>query len=105
MIPTIDEKALQDALARPGAVLLDFWQQTCAPCRALEPRVERFVGEHPDAFRAYRIDVDAHPELTGRYDVTSIPTLILLHDGKEILRLDGLIGDTDLAQLLKSPQT
>lgn len=65
--------------------------------------MERFAREHPGAFRAYRIDVDAHPELTDRFDVMSIPTLILLHDGKEALRLDGLIRDTDLTQLLTSP--
>ena len=47
MIPTLDENTLRDALSQPGTVRLDFWQETCAPCRALEPRLERFAREHP----------------------------------------------------------
>ena len=67
------------------------------------PPAGPFAREQPDDFRAYRIDVDAHPGLADRFDIMSIPTLILLHDGQEILRLDGLIRDTDLTQLLTSP--
>ncbi|MBX3309009.1 MAG: thioredoxin family protein [Cryobacterium sp.] len=52
MIPTIDNNTLKDAISLPGLVLLDFWQETCAPCRSLEPRMERFAREHPDDFRA-----------------------------------------------------
>lgn len=62
---------------------------TCAPCRAVELRLERFTLGSPGAFRVYRIDVVALRELTGRFDVMSIRTLALLHDGKKSIRLDG----------------
>lgn len=65
MIPTTDENALTETSSEPGIVLLDFWQEACAPRRAWEPRMERFTREHSGAFRAYRIDVDAHPEFTN----------------------------------------
>lgn len=98
--PLVDEHSLAEALSGPGRVLLDFWQESCAPCRALEPRLERFTADHPGAFRPYRIDVDSQLALTRRLQVMSIPTLVLLQDGIEILRLDGLIRDSDLHRLL-----
>lgn len=83
-----------------GLVLLDFWQASCAPCRALEPRLEAFARAHRGAFTGYRIDVDTDQQTTSRYAVQSIPTLVWLRDGREIDRLDGLIRDNDLEQSL-----
>ncbi len=92
--------------AEPGLILLDFWQASCAPCRALEPRLERLAAARPGMFRGYRVDVDAQPELVARYDVMSIPTIAVLRDGSEITRLDGLIRDSDLEQALhEAPPT
>ncbi len=84
-----------------GLVLLDFYQATCAPCRALEPRLERFARQHRDQIEVYRIDIDHNPESPREHAVMSIPTLILLRDGTEIARLDGLIRDEDLEALLE----
>lgn len=81
-------------------MLLDFWQATCAPCRALEPRLAAFVDRHPGAFTGYRVDVDADPDTPSRFEVMSIPTLVLLRDGVEVARRDGLIRDPDLESLL-----
>ncbi|WP_171058899.1 MULTISPECIES: thioredoxin domain-containing protein [unclassified Arthrobacter] len=62
--------------ARPGLILLDFRQASCAPCRALETRVEQFARRRPGAFTGYRIDIDTDPGTATTYDVQSIPTLI-----------------------------
>jgi thioredoxin 1 len=85
-----------------GLVLLDFWQASCAPCRALEPRLERFAANHPGRFTGYRIDVDTDTPTVARYGVMSIPTLLLLRSGQEIARLDGLIRDEDLEEALRA---
>jgi thioredoxin 1 len=85
-----------------GLVLLDFWQASCAPCRALEPRLERFAANHPGRFTGYRIDVDTDTSTVARYGVMSIPTLLLLRSGQEIARLDGLIRDEDLEEALRA---
>ncbi|MBN9151178.1 MAG: thioredoxin family protein [Micrococcales bacterium] len=69
MIPTIDNNTLNDTLSLSGPVLLDFWHEACASCRALEPRMERFAREHPDVFRAYGIDADASIGLADRLTV------------------------------------
>lgn len=98
--PILDSAALSDALRTPGLVLLDFWQLSCAPCRALEPRLERFAQRHPSEFTGYRIDVDTDQDTPAAFDVRSIPTLVLLREGREVTRLDGLIRDSDLEQAL-----
>jgi thioredoxin 1 len=98
--PLIDASQLPAVTARPGVVLLDFWQASCAPCRALEPRLDRLSDAHPDEFQGYRIDVDTDQDTVTAYQVTSIPTIVLLRDGHEVARLDALIRDPDLEQAL-----
>lgn len=98
--PILDRDQVAAALDRPGLVLLDFWQASCAPCRALEPRLERFAQRRQGEFSGYRIDVDANPDTSVQFNVRSIPTLVLLRDGHEIARLNGLIRDADLDRAL-----
>ncbi|MGA5191447.1 thioredoxin family protein [Streptomyces griseoincarnatus] len=99
--PLLRRDDVAAATSRPGLVLLDFWQATCAPCRALEPRLEHLAQRHPGEFTGYRIDVDADRVTTADFDVLSIPTLILLHDGREAARLDGLIREADVDKALQ----
>jgi thioredoxin 1 len=98
--PILDPQQVTTVTAQPGLVLLDFWQASCAPCRALEPRLAEFAGQHPGAFDGYRIDVDADPATVDAFDVMSIPTVVLLRDGDEVARLDGLIRPDDLHAML-----
>lgn len=85
-----------DSAISTGLVLLDFWQESCAPCRALEPRLEAFARAHRGAFRGYRIDVDSDPGTAARFAVMSIPTLIWFLDGQRVGLLDGLVLEPDL---------
>jgi thioredoxin 1 len=56
--PLITSHELSEVTTRPGVTLLDFWQASCAPCRALEPRLDQFSDAHAGKFEGYRIDVD-----------------------------------------------
>ncbi|WP_363331260.1 thioredoxin family protein [Microbacterium sp. SCN 69-37] len=85
---------------RTRAGVTGFLAGQLCPCRALEPRLDRFASANPGAFEGYRIDVDAQPDIVKRYSVMSIPTIIVLRNGRETARLDGLIRDSDLAELL-----
>lgn len=104
IFPLITSRQLADA-AGPGTVLFDFWQASCAPCRALEPRLEEFSDRHPDQFSGYRIDVDTEQQAITSYQVTSIPTIVVLRAGDEVTRLDGLIRDEDLEHALRLAQS
>lgn len=74
-------------------------------CVALEPRLEAFRDRHSGEFEGYRIDVDIEHEAVASFGVMTIPTLILVRDGREVARLDGLIRDEDLEDALRRAQS
>ncbi len=79
-----------------GVVALDFYQASCPPCRALEPRLERIATEYQGRLPVYRVDIDRDLSVAKHFNVRSIPTVLLVRDGKEISRLDGYITEADL---------
>lgn len=85
-----------DAKLRSGPLALDFYQASCPPCRALEPRLERIAARYRDRLRVYRIDIDRDMAVAERFNVKSIPTILILNAGREVDRLDGLITDQAL---------
>ncbi len=71
-------------------VLLDFWAEWCGPCRMLSPIVDQ-VAEELDNVKVGKINVDQEPELASQFQVMSIPTLVLMKEGKEVNRSMGAI--------------
>ncbi len=74
-------------LASHVPVLLDFWAPWCRPCRLLEPTLLRAQKCFGDALRVVKVNVDMHDEMLRRFNVRSIPLLVLAIDGREALRL------------------
>jgi thioredoxin 1 len=62
-------------------VLVDFWAEWCGPCKKVAPVLEEIASES-DAVEIRKLDIDANPETTRRYQVMSVPTMILFKDGK-----------------------
>lgn len=96
-IETLTGNALtENAFEVPGPVALDFYQSTCPPCRALEPRLDRVAEQYAGRLPVYRVDIDRDLPVAENFQVRSLPTVLILRNGKEIYRLDGLILEQDL---------
>ena len=70
-----------EVLNSDKTVLLDFWASWCAPCRMVAPIVEEIAGERGD-IKVGKINVDEEPELANKFSVMSIPTLVVMKNGK-----------------------
>ena len=79
-------------------LMVDFWAEWCAPCRAIAPTLEDLARESGGKVSLAKVNVDDHPGLAARYGVRSIPTILLMKDGTV---LDQVIGAVPKAQLKK----
>ncbi|MGO8734607.1 MAG: thioredoxin [Terriglobia bacterium] len=81
-------------------VLVDFWAEWCAPCHMLAPTFEKLAATYGDQISFAKVNVDELPEVAGQYGIRSIPTLLLLREGKVLEELVGARPYQDLACVL-----
>lgn len=87
----------QEVLKSDKPVLVDFWATWCGPCRRQAPIIEELAEE---GYAVGKLDVDQEMELAQKYQVRSIPTLIVFKNGEEAARLVGLTPKEKLKELL-----
>ncbi|MDO5413350.1 MAG: thioredoxin [bacterium] len=80
-------------------VLVDFWASWCGPCRMVAPVLEEIANERSDV-KVCKINVDEEPELAGRYNVMSIPTLLVVKEGQVVNQAVGARPKSQILSLL-----
>ena len=83
-------------------VVVDFWAEWCGPCKAMAPHFERVAAELEPEFRFLKVDTEAEPELAARYQIRSIPTLMVFRNGAVIAQQAGAMDSDSLRNWLKS---
>jgi thioredoxin 1 len=84
------------------AVLVDFWAEWCGPCKMVAPILQEIAAEQEGKLRIGKLNIDENLETARRFEVMSIPTLILFRDGEPVLRIIGAKGKGQLLQELQS---
>ena len=90
----------EEVLKSEKPVLVDFYADWCGPCKMLSPIVDQVAEENED-IKVVKVNVDDAQDLAMKYQVMSIPTLIVIKEGKEINRSVGLIDKNQVVNMIK----
>lgn len=81
-------------------VVVDFWAEWCAPCRAIAPIIGELAGEYGDRVKIVKMNVDESPQTPGRYGVRAIPTILAFQGGQVVGQLQGARPRADFDELV-----
>ncbi|MDX1586827.1 MAG: thioredoxin TrxA [Candidatus Halalkalibacterium sp. M3_1C_030] len=93
-----DDSFEEDVLNSDKPVLVDFWAEWCGPCRMVGPVVDELAEEFEGKARIGKVDVDNNPEISTKYGIRSIPSLLIFKNGEVV---DQIVGAVPKAQLKK----
>ena len=100
IIEVTDANFQAEVLESETAVLVDFWAPWCGPCRVIAPSLEEINAERDD-LRVVKLNVDENQQTAARYDVMSIPTLIVFKNGEPAHKIIGALPKSRLVQELE----
>lgn len=95
---TFEREVLQ-ATGHP--VLVDCWAPWCPPCRAIAPLLDQLAAESNGSYRITKVNVDENPQISSRFQISSIPTMLIFKDGKLVDRLIGAHPKQTIAERLR----
>ncbi len=97
----VTDASFDEIVSKHQLALIDFWAAWCGPCRALEPRIEDLAKDYAGKVFVGKLNVDENPRMAERFQVYSIPTVLLMKDGKEVDRIVGCVPKDYIVTALK----
>jgi thioredoxin 1 len=98
--PVTDATFESDVLKSSTPVLVDFWAEWCAPCRALAPTLEEIAEELSTQVKIVKLDVDANQDAAAQFGIRSIPTMILFKGGQPVDQIMGKVPKATLVDFI-----
>jgi thioredoxin 2 len=94
---SLDDQSFDTHVSKAGfPVLVDFWAPWCGPCRMMAPSLDKIAAQRRTQLQVGKVNTDDNPQLSGRYGIRGIPTLILFRDGAEVARQTGALDAASL---------
>ncbi len=91
-----DDNFEAEVLGEGTAALVDFWAEWCMPCRMLAPTIDDIATEYTGRLKVGKVDTDANREISMKFGISAIPTVILFKDGQMVKKFVGLQQKRDL---------
>lgn len=89
-----------EVLKSSTPVLVDFWAEWCGPCRMIGPVVEEMAGEYEGKAKITKVDVDSNPQISMKFGIRSIPTLLIFKNGQIVDQIVGAVPKSILKKQL-----
>jgi thioredoxin 1 len=101
IVEVTDSNFETEVLGSKLPVLVDFWAAWCAPCRAIAPHVEALAKDYDGKVRVGKCDIDSNSDVATKYDIRSIPTLLVFKDGKVAGQVVGAVPRAKIEDMIK----
>jgi len=98
----LNDYNFDEAIKGDKPVLVDFWGEWCGPCKMIGPVVEELAGDYEGKAVVAKLNVDENPQVTARFGVRSIPTLLVFKNGQVVDKQVGAVPKSVLAQKLQA---
>ncbi len=96
-----DANFQSEVISAPGAVLVDFWAEWCAPCKMLSPVIDRLADRFAGKVKVGKVNTDNSPGIGMQFGIIAIPTVILFKDGKPVKKFVGLQSEKEFVSAIE----
>ncbi len=101
IVHTSDENFDSDVIKSDKPVLLDFWADWCGPCKMIAPLLDTIAEDYKDRLKIVKLNIDEHQKIAPKYNVRSIPTLLIIKDGEVAGQQIGAVSKAQLTKLIE----